>query len=353
MRDHGLEVVLVSPPGGFSGKLQAEGFSWIPLAMNRRSLNPFTEINVIWKLATIYRQERPDIVHHFTIKSVAYGSLAARMTGIKAVVNAVAGLGYVYTNESLKARALRPLVTHFLRFVFRGEQSRLIVQNPDDEALFVGKGLIAADKVRLILGSGVNTSRFKPDKRSSQNKTACIVFATRLLWDKGIQEYVDAARMLKAAGVDASFILAGDPDEGNPDTVSLDVLDEWCKEGVVQPLGHVSDMASLLRQADIVVSPTAYGEGVPRILIEAASCGLPLIATDTPGCREIVEHGVSGFLVPPKNSKELANAMRKLIDDPGKRAVFGKAGRNKVLERFDESIVINLTFEVYKELVDF
>lgn len=348
----GVEVVLVAPPGVYVEKIEAAGFRFIPVCMDRRSLNVFSAVMDIVRLSAIYKREKPDLVHHFTIKSVAFGSLAARLQGIAAIVNAVAGLGYVFSNKSIKARMLRPFVLGFLRFVLRGENTRLILQNPDDQALFLGKKIVRKDQTRLILGSGVDTDRFSPNPDRGSNESVMVVLATRLLWGKGIQEYADAARLLKSEGVKARFILAGAPDDGNPDAVSRVQLTAWSDEGVLEPVGHIEDMVALLSNADIVVLPSDYGEGVPRILIEAASCGLPLITTDIAGCREIVEDGVNGFLVPPRDAAALAAAMRRLMILPDRGRSMGAAGRSRVLKLFDERVVIDRTESVYSELID-
>jgi glycosyltransferase involved in cell wall biosynthesis len=349
IRNTGHEVVCVSPPGNYGKHLESEGFRWINLRMNRRSLNPWSEFQVLMALTSLYRHESPDIVHHFTIKCVIYGSIAARMTGVLARVNAVAGLGYVFTNNGLCARMLRPLVKAILRLAVCGKRAKLILQNPDDVKEFLDYGLITTEQVRLIRSSGVNTKRFRPvDQQKSDGIR--VLLATRLLWDKGIMEYMEAARILKQKDKSIDFLLAGAPDSGNPASVSENDVLKWREEGTVIPLGHVENMEHLLSTVDLVALPT-YREGTPRILLEAAAMGLPIVATDVPGCREIVSHGENGLLVPPKDSVALAKAIKLLADDPDKRHQMGKVGRKKVLAEFDESIVIEETLSVYKELL--
>ena len=349
IRNTGHEVVCVSPPGNYGKHLESEGFRWINLRMNRRSLNPWSELQVLMALTSLYRHESPDIVHHFTIKCVIYGSIAARMTGVRARVNAVAGLGYVFANNGLYARMLRPPVRAILRLAVCGKRAKLILQNPDDVKEFLDYGLITTEQVRLIRSSGVNTKRFRPvDQQKSDGIR--VLLATRLLWDKGIREYVEAARILKRKGKSIDFLLAGAPDSGNPASVSENDVLKWREEGAVTPLGHVENMEHLLSMVDLVALPT-YREGTPRILLEAAAMGLPIVATDVPGCREIVSHGENGLLVPPKDSVALAKAIKLLADDPDKRHQMGKAGREKVLAEFDESIVIEKTLGVYRELL--
>jgi glycosyltransferase involved in cell wall biosynthesis len=343
-------VVLVSPGGPYGNRLVDAGFRWFPIAMDRRSLNPFAEVGVIRSIRNLYRREQPDLVHHFTLKPVVYGSLAARMASVPFVVNAPAGLGFVFSSRAPLARALRPVVAEFLRLALRARPGRLIVQNPDDGELLTRSALADESCVRLIRGSGVDTTRFRPRRRAA---SACptVLLATRLLWKKGIGEYANAARLLRSGGVSARFLLAGAADDGNPDGVPHSVIRQWCDEGVLEWLGHVEDMADLLGQVDVVALPTSYGEGVPRVLLEAAAAGLPLVATSAPGCREIVEHDLNGLLVPPGDADALAGALRRLIDSPGLRELMGHRGRRKVLLEFDEQIVNRKTIEVYRELL--
>jgi len=350
LRDMSFEVVMVSPPGKYGEKIKSEGFRWLPVAMNRRSVNPISEFFVLKELIKLYKNEKPDLVHHFTIKSVVYGSVAARFSGVKNVVNAVAGLGFVFTNESLFAKILRPFVKSILKFSMDTDNSRLILQNPDDQALFVASKLIDPDHIRLIRGSGVNTNRFEPVKNNGGNDVVNVLLATRLLWDKGIREFIDAVRIIKNTHKPVNFLLAGAPDDGNPASVQNEEIIKWVNEGLVESLGHIENIESVLTNVDIVVLPS-YREGLPRILLEAASMGLPLVSTDVPGCREIVKNNINGLLVPVKDSKSLAVAIEYLIDNPIERSRMGRAGREMVLNEFDEKIVIDDTIDVYREVL--
>jgi glycosyltransferase involved in cell wall biosynthesis len=324
LRARGHEILFLSPPGDYCERLRAAGFRWEPLPMDRRSLNPWREWRLLNHIRRLYARERPDLVHHFTIKSVVYGSLAARTLGIRRRVNAVTGQGHVFTDSGLKARALRPLVRALLRLALGGAGSRLILQNPDDERAFRTAGLIDPERIRLIRGSGVDTTRFG--------------------------EYVAAARVLRASGMAIECLLAGEPDPGNPAAIPEDQLERWRAEGNVVLLGHVDDMPALLERVDIAVLPTSYGEGVPRSLLEAAACGLPLIATDVPGCREIVRDDENGLLIPARDSAALTAAIRRLSQDAALRARFGAASRARVLDDFDQTLVFERTLEVYREL---
>ena len=361
LRDHGHEVVVLSPPGPYIAKLQAAGFRALPVPMQRRSLHPLRELALLNPLRRLYAQERPDLAHHFTIKCVVYGSLAARLAGIPARVNAVTGLGHVFTSDSLKTRLLRPPVCALLRLALGGANSRLIVQNPDDLAAFQRAGLINTARIRLIRGSGVDTQRFQPAECTPPHpnppppggrglEPLKILLASRLLWEKGIGEYVAAARRLRQQGLNVHFLVAGDPDPGNPASIHPEQIARWRQDGDVILLGHVDDMPALLAQTDIAILPS-YGEGVPRSLLEAAACGLPLIATDVPGCREIVQPGVNGLLVPPKDASALAAAIRQLYHDPLARQRMGQASRTIAVTEFDQRLVFEQTWAVYQELL--
>ena len=351
IRNLDIEVVLVAPSGNFSDRLEAEGFRLISIPMNRRSLNPWLELKLIFVLISIYRLERPDLVHHFTIKSVVYGSIAARLAGVARRVNAITGLGHVFISKTIQASMLRPMVRLLIRFALFAPDGRLILQNGDDRDLFLKNKLVEPQHIRVIRGSGVNTSKFIPSNKNSRSGGPLrVLLATRLLWEKGVGEYVEAARLFKNECADIEFLIAGSPDDGNPASVPRETINQWAAEGIIIALGHIDDMSGLLSKVDVVVLPS-YREGTPRILLEAAASGLPLISTNVPGCREIVTSNVNGLLVPAKDAKALTEAIRYLADNPNERERMGQEGRRKVLEEFDENIVINETLGVYKELM--
>lgn len=350
LRDAGHDLLLVSPPGDYGERLRALGLRWEPLPMERRSLHPLREAMLLWGLRGLFRRERPALVHGFTIKCAVYGSLAARAAGVGARVNAVAGMGYVFISDDLRARLLRPMVRALLRLALGGRGARLILQNPDDVALFERAGLVALADVRLIPGSGVDCARFAPssEPRPPDGRFR-VLLPARLLWDKGLAEFVEAARRLHAEGRAIDFLLAGDPDDGNPAAVPEQTIRGWVAEGLVQWLGHVEDMPGLYRSVDAVVLPS-YREGLPKGLIEAGACGLPLVTTDVPGCREVVTDGEDGLLVPVRDAAALAAAIARLHDDAALAARLGHAARAKAKARFDESLVVARTIAVYEEL---
>lgn len=353
LRDAGHDLLLISPPGPYGEKLLALGLRWQPVAMDRSSLNPLREAALLWRLWRLFRCESPALVHGFTIKCAVYGALAARLAGVPARVNSVTGLGYVFTSEDLKARLLRPLVRGLLKLALGGRGERLILQNPDDVALFERAGLVDASQVRMIAGSGVDCLRFVARTAHQDDAAGTrplrVLLASRLLWDKGIAEYIVAARRLRGEGRAIRFLLAGAPDPGNPSGVPEDTVRAWQAEGVIQWLGHVEDMPGLLANVDLMVLPS-YREGLPKSLIEAAACGLPLVTTDVPGCREVVIDEVDGLLVPPRDAESLANAIARLHDDPALAQRLGETARSKALAKFDECIVIERTLAVYREL---
>lgn len=344
-------MLLVSPPGPYGEKLRELGFRWEPVPMVRRSLNPIRELSLVQWLRRLIAREQVDLVHGFTIKCAIYGGIAARLNGKPARVNAVAGLGYVFISNSPRALVLRPVIRSLFRYALGGERTRLILQNPDDAEMFARARLVSPQSVRLIPGSGVDCSRFTPAEQIGEpaRERFRVVLPGRLLWDKGVAEYVEAARLLRGRGTPIDFLLAGEPDPGNPTSVPERVIRGWVDEGLVQWLGHVQDMPQLFRTADCVVLPS-YREGLPKGLIEAAACALPLITTDVPGCREVVTNDVDGLLVPIKNVAALAEAIAKLQADVPLRRRLGTAARAKAVAQFEERSVIERTLGVYREM---
>lgn len=358
LRDEGYEVVLISPPGPYGERLEQAGFRWHAMPMNRRSLNPLRELGVLYWLTRFFGAEAPDVVHGFTIKSAVYGALAARLAGVRGRISAVAGMGYVFSSLDLKAKLLRPLVRWLIRVTLNTRGSVLVLQNPDDVDLFNRFDLVSPERIRLIKGSGVNCEKFTPralptlgdSVGDTAKRPLTVLLAARLLWDKGIAEYVEAARLLRSEGRNIKFLLAGASDEGNPAAVDPRSLEEWVAASLIEWLGHVSEMPSLLAKIDVMVLPS-YREGLPKTLIEAGACEVPLVTTDAPGCREVVsKHGVDGLIVPVRDGAALADAIRQLDDDEDLRIRLGRAARKKVLEEFEEKIVICKTLGVYREL---
>ena len=289
--------------------IEKEGFKVIPLRLIRRSKNILHELLSVLEIIKIYRKERPDIVHHISIKPILYGSLAAKIAGVYHVVNTLPGLGVLFVNKGLKAAIFRSAVKIAYFIAFFSKSSSVIFQNREDLKRFVDSKIVTLRKAILIRGVGVNVLRFR--FTPEPNKTPIVVLASRMLWNKGIGELVEAARNLREKSIECRVALVGAPDPENPQSIEEETLKSWHDEGAVEWWGYREDMPRVLSEANIVVLPTTYGEGLPTILSEAASCGRPIVATDVPGCREIVRHNENGFLVPPHDSKALAEAIRE------------------------------------------
>ncbi len=349
LRDAGYDVLMLSPPGAYGEQLRSLGFSWQALPMDRRSLNPIQEIRLLSRLVHYLKSEKPNIVHGFTIKAAIYGAIAGKFAGVPAIINSVNGLGYVFISSDLKARLLRPVVRLMMRFAFSGKTSRVIVQNPADKAQFVTERIVPGSSIDLIPGSGVDCKKFAPlPSQDVPDNRLRVLLPARLLWDKGIGEFVEASRIASGRGI--RFLVAGEVDGGNPAAVDAELAGTWQQEGLLELLGHVDDMPGLMQNVDVVVLPS-YREGLPKSLIEAAASAKPVITTDVPGCRDVVEDGVSGLIVPVKDSIALADAIIQLAENPDLRRKMGKAGRERARRLFEQKIIVRQTIAVYENAV--
>jgi glycosyltransferase involved in cell wall biosynthesis len=346
LRDAGHDVLLVSPPGDYVDRLQGDGFRWECIDLDPGGMNPLTDFRTVSEIIRLYRAERPTVAHHFTIKCVLYGTIAARRVGGISVVNAVTGLGHVFTDPGIRARVLRVPVGLAYRFGLKADHVRTIFQNDVDRQEFLQRGFLAAETSQVIRGSGVDCTVFTPNNRDGGSGRVRVLFASRLLREKGVYEYLGAAEELHRRGIEAEFCCAGEIYEGNPSSLSSDEIRRLERRGVVRFLGHVDDMIGLLRSSDLVVLPS-HREGTPRILLEAAATGLPMVGTDIPGCRGVVEHGVNGLLVQPGDTAGLARAMERLILDQDLRHSFGLESRRIAKADFEERAVIDRTLRVY------
>lgn len=346
-RDKGLMVKVAAADTGMSEKIRDYGFDFIPLPISRSGTGFWQEIKTVWCLYKVYRKLDPDVIHHVTIKPVLYGSIAARLLGSIPIVNAVSGLGYTFT-DSKRATGLRQLTTALYRLAFSHPKCKVIFQNPDDIAAFQTMHLVKDHQTVLIRGSGVDCSLFRPT--SEPSGPPLVVLATRMLWDKGVQEYVDAVRLLRERGISARFALVGSSDEGNPTAVPVHQLQAWHADGIVEWWGHVDDMPRVFAESSVVVLPS-YREGLPKVLLEAAASGRAIVATDVPGCREIVRHEENGLLVPAQDPKALADAIERLLMDRDLRHKFGRRGRKIVESEFSVELVVRQTLDVYAELL--
>ncbi|HNP63639.1 MAG TPA: glycosyltransferase family 4 protein [Woeseiaceae bacterium] len=341
----GYTVYVVTHVESHGAEIEAAGLNLIPVNLSRRSKNLFVELIFIAKLVRVYRDIEPDITHNVALKPVLYGSIAAWLAGVPAVVNAMAGLGFLFTSDRKLARVLRPVIRGMFKILLNNRRTVTILQNPDDIDALCSRGTVNRNRIRLIRGSGVDTDVY--EALPEPDGIPVVLLASRMLWDKGIGQFVEAAGILKRGGVVARFVLAGEGDEENPGSISSDQLRAWHQEGNVEWWGRCSDMPTIFAEIHVVCLPTAYGEGVPKVLIEAASCGRPIVATDAPGCREIVIDGQNGMLVPVGDVEALVVALCELLQSPDSRKRMGQAGRQLVIEEFALEKVISETLDVY------
>lgn len=324
------------------------GLPFHPLPLSQHGTNPLQELGTLNAIRKLYSQLKPDLIHHVSIKPVIYGGIAAKLTRRKAVVNAMSGLGYVFIGKGLKPNILRLLTRPAFKFAMGGNGTRMIFQNPDDRQLFIDMGLVNPMKGILIRGSGVDENYFAPQPENLDSLPV-VLFAGRLLWQKGIGEFAEVARRLKGK---ARFVVYGYEEATSPLNVPATQLEAWENEGIIEWGGRRDDMPNAYAEANIVCLPSTYGEGVPKVLIEASSCGRACITTDTPGCREIVKHGLTGLIVPPNNLDALTSAVEHLIAHPDERQQLGANGRQLVLKDFTFRQVAEETFTLYRLLLN-
>ena len=342
-KEAGFDVAVATREGRQADVIRGAGIRLIPFTLSRRGGHPFREVAALWFL---YRREKPDLVHHVALKAVMFGALAAWLARVPAQVNAVAGLGWLFTSSDGVVRLARPVLRWIIARLLSRPHSLAIVQNPEDGSLLERSG-VPAMRLRLIRGAGVDTRIFRPV--TPPPGPVCIVLVARMLWDKGVGEFVEAARRLTEAGVAARFVLVGDPDPANPASVPESTLRSWRGQHGVEWWGRREDMPAVLQAAHIACLPS-YREGLPKSLLEAAACGLPIVTTDAPGCREVVRDGMNGLLVPVRDAVALAAALKKLIDDAALRRRMGEQSRLRAESEFGLETVIAQTLAVYREV---
>ena len=346
----GFDVLLVTRVSSLAEKIRAEGIELFPIDFPRGIRNPLKELSTLRQLIRIYRETKPDLVHHVTVKNVLLGTIAARWTRVPAVVNAFAGLGYVFIAQGIKARLFRGMLRQVLRTTLKVPNMKVILQNEDDHAELERSGIVQAHQAVLIRGAGVDVKQFHP--QSVADDPPIVVLASRLLWSKGVGEFVESARCFQTEGSPARFVVVGRVDPGNPDHIPQDQMHDWCDEGAIEWWGNRDDMPDILARAAVVCLPTFYGEGLPKVLLEAAACGTAIVATDIRGCREICKDNVNGILIPIKNVDALTEALKKLLADEQYRNRLGAEGRKLVIREFTSEKIGRETLEVYLSLVD-
>ena len=357
---HRLAIALEAQRQGFQvhiatgltdklGELQRHGLVVHPLTLDRSSTGLGNAWRTMVQLRQVFRAVRPDLVHLVTIKPVLLGGLVARLAGVPAVVAAVSGLGFVFIARGATAKVRRWLVGGLYRVALGHRNLKVIFQNPDDRASLVKLAHLPDSKVEMIRGSGVDLTQYSHTPLPPG--LPVVLLATRLLADKGVREFVQAARLLKQQRVSARFCLVGAVDPANPASLDDAELKQWANDGVVELWGQRSDMPEVLNSAHLVVLPS-YREGLPKVLLEAAACGRAVVTTDVPGCRDAIDPGITGLLVPVRNASALAEALNGLINDPARCQAMGNAGLALAERAFDVRQVVAAHLRIYQKLID-
>lgn len=346
----GYEVHAIAPEGHGARSLEAEGVVVHRWELDRKGQSLVTEAGALARLTSLYARVRPHVVHHVTIKPVLYGSSAARLTGVRGVVNAVSGLGFVFLSQGLRAEVRRRAVALAYRFALGRPGSVTVLQNDDDEADLRRVGALDDHGVVVkIRGSGVDLTRFS--RKPQPSGRPVVVLPARLLRDKGVFEFVEAARLLKRRRVDVRMVLVGAVDSGNPAAVSQAEVDAWVGEGVVEAWGHRTDMPSVFEQSTLVCLPS-YREGLPKALLEAGATQRALVTTDVPGCRDVVDGGRVGVLVPPRDGQAISSAIEQLLSDDSRRFALAALVAEYVEQNHDERRVLAQHLELYRRVAD-
>jgi glycosyltransferase involved in cell wall biosynthesis len=345
----GHTVYIVTNQGRYAASLAVKGFILLDLKIHRSVGSPVNELSTVLKLAKLYRHIKPDLVHHIALKPIVIGSMAAWLSRVPTVVNAYTGLGYLFITNTYNSLVFKHLAVPFLTLIMRSKRYYSIVQNPDDEAMLDNLGLTRPDRTLLIKGSGVDVDTFMPNSEPDSD-SPIVLFASRLLKDKGIMEFIEAVKVLRQRNNPARCVLVGDRDEANPTSISEEDLQEWIDQGIIEWWGYREDMADVFSQVHIVCLPS-YREGLPKVLLEAAASGRPIVTTDVPGCREVVLDGVNGLLVPVRDHEKLADALQTLIGSPSLRVRMGSAGRARVVDNFSIHRVNQATLDLYNMLL--
>ncbi|WP_313696554.1 glycosyltransferase family 4 protein [Achromobacter sp.] len=344
----GYDVHVATMDGPAVADIQALGMTHHPIPMTRSGKHPLQELGTLLALVRLFRRLRPDVVHLVTIKPVLYGGIAARIARVPGMVAAISGLGFVFLSNSLKMRLVRAVVARLYRIALGHPNSRVIFQNANDRDLLKSLGAVREDQVVIIRGAGVDLDAYRPTPEPPAPPVV-VTMVARLLRDKGVQEFVQAAKLLRERGVPVTMQLVGGLDAGNPASATQADVDAWQQEGCVEALGERSDVAALYAAAHIAVLPS-YREGLPKSLIEAAACGRAVVTTDVPGCRDAIEPDVTGLLVPVRDAAALADAIVRLAEDAALRQSMGTAGRALAEREFDINQVARIHVALYDAL---
>ena len=343
-RDAGYDVTVATRVGEYGERIRGLGLDLVNVDFARGLLSPQANLRTVRDLCAVYRRWEPRIVHHVAIQPIVLGSMAAARARVPVAVNALAGLGTALISRNLKTRLVRPFLRSALGWALRRPRSHTIVQNPENARFVLSLG-VDSERIVLVRGAGVDVRLFRP--RPEPEGPIRVTMVSRLLWDKGVREFVDAVMLARRTRDDIVFTLVGTPDDGNPTSVSSQQVRSWVDAGLVEWWGYREDIAEVLACSHIAVLPS-YGEGMPKTLLEAAACGRPIVATNVSGCREVVRHGGNGLLVPVRDARALADAILALAGDPARRAAMGAEGRRRAETEFAAERINEETLRVYE-----
>lgn len=352
----GFDIHIAAPddhvwaaPGFSNQEFETRGFFYHRIPLSRRGLNPFREVATFLKLIALFRRVRPDIVHLITIKPILYGGIAARISRVPAAVFAVTGLGHVFTARDRRTRVIRTLVTILYRVALGHPRSVVIVQNSHDGEALARAGVGLPGQFHLVPGSGVDLEAFVP--RPESGGAPIVVLPARLIWEKGVKEFVEAAEISGRRGIDCRWVLVGDTQPSNPRSVPERQIREWVASGIVEWWGRRDDIADVMASARVVCQPSKYGEGIPKALLEAAASGRAIVASDIPGCNDFVENGVNGLLVPSGDPEAIVAAVHRVIVEPGLGRRMGLAARSTVENKYGLESIVDQTVSLYGQLL--
>ncbi len=340
----GYQVVVAVPqvPQNDESALQWESFP-----LNRQGMNGLAEARSLWYLRRLFQRIQPDLIHAITVKPNLHAGILARSMALP-IVMSITGLGRLFTHDRFPLTWVRRQVLSLYRQIGKNRRAVFMFENQDDRQLFLDQGIGVPERCVRVPGAGVDMAIFYP--QPEPDGVPVVMLCARMLWDKGVGEFLEAARLLRYRGVACRCVLVGDPDAGNSSAIPLERLEAWHREGLVEWWGHREDIPHVLAQANLVCLPSSYREGIPRVLIEAAACGRALVATDAPGCREIVRDGENGLLIPMFDGGALAEAIQQLIRFPELRLSMGRRGRQIAVADYGQEVVVEQTLGVYRGL---
>lgn len=342
LKQKGFQVTVLVPQDSYFQKIQEEGFELIPFQINRKTLNPFMRLVEVWNLSKIYKKIKPDIIHHFGLVCIVIGSFASYLAKQEKVLNTFSGLGYLFIGKNFFKKSIRYFLSLLLRFLFRKLKVFCFTENIDDKKTLLEYKIISEEKILVLPGIGIDLNKFP---YTPKEENGCkVLLAARMLYDKGIYEFQEAAKILKAKYPSVEFLLAGKVDPENPSHIPESVLKIWNQEGHINWLGELTDMLSSYQKVDIVCLPS-YREGLPVSLLEASAVGRVVVTTDTVGCRDIIKDK-NGLLVPVKNIPKLAEALEILIQNPELRKQMGQKAHEVVKKYFSQEIVFSILYKV-------